>query len=242
MKLLLSLPLLCCSAFSQGAAVPPPIVQIVAMPGDAGGPARSYANGRAAVDVLGLSATTGIRQVWWIEMHPTFAGIEALDRALNLPALGNLNGGARVMIAVLQPGWSYRPEEAARSLSKARYMRVAIHRIGLGKEAEFGEMVRLRKVTSDSVNLDRPDLIYHVVSGDDSGTYIVLSPLSSLAMLDEEVADVPASVAPAAEALAKAQSNAAAIEISREHLLFQVDPRLSYVSDAFAAGDSFWRP
>lgn len=255
MKLLISLPLLCCSAFSQGAAVPPPIVQITSKPGAAAGPTRPYAGARAAVDVVGLAAATGMPQTWMIEMHPTFASIEDLDRALSAVTPGrqpsdsfgqpldDLAAPPRTMIAVLQPGWSYRPEEAIRAFPKARYIRVTIHRIRAGLEAEFGELVKLRKLTNDSVNLDRPELVYHVVSGEPSGTYIVLSPLNSLRVMDEGVIDVPVYAAPVADALARAAPKAADIEISREHLLFRVEPRLSYVSDDFAAGDpNFWRP
>jgi hypothetical protein len=254
MKLLISLLLLSCSAFSQGAAVPPPIVQITSKPGGAAGPTRPYASGRAAVDVVGLAAATGLPQTWMIEMHPTFASIEDLDKALSAVTRGrqpsdsfgqpqdDLAAPPRTMIAVLQPGWSYRPEEAIRGLPKARYIRVTIHRIRAGLEAEFGELVKLRKLTNDSVNLDRPELAYHVISGEPSGTYILLSPLNSLRVMDEGVIDVPAYAAPAADALAKAEPKAADIEISREHLLFRVEPRLSYVSDDFAAGDpAFWR-
>src|ERR1017187_3929321 len=247
MKLLISLLLLSCSAFSQGASVPPPIIQITSKPGAAAGPTRPYASGRAAGDVVGLAAGTGPPQT-------PFASIEDLDKALSAVPRGrqpsdsfgqpqdDLAAPPRTMIAVLQPGWSYRPEEAIRGLPKARYIRVTIHRIRAGLEAEFGELVKLRKLTNDSVNLDRPELAYHVISGEPSGTYILLSPLNSLRVMDEGVIDVPAYAAPAADALAKAEPKAADIEISREHLLFRVEPRLSYVSDDFAAGDpAFWR-
>jgi hypothetical protein len=59
--------------------------------------------------------------------------------------------------------------------------------------------------------------------------------------MDEGVPDVPAYAAPVGDARAQAAPKAADIELSREHLLFRVEPRLSYVSDDFAAGDqAFW--
>jgi hypothetical protein len=254
MKPFLSLLLLSCPAFSQGGAVPPPIIQITSKPGAASTPTRPYASVRAAVDVLGLASATGLPQTWMLEMHPTFASIEDLDKALGAAASGGKPGDSygqpqddlaappRTMIAVLQAGWSYRPEEAIRAFPTARYLRVAIHRIRAGLDADFGELVRLRTLTDDSVNLDRPDLAYRVVSGAPSGTYIVLSPLNSLRVMDEGVTDVPVCAAPVADARAKAEPKAADIEISAEHLLFRVEPRLSYVSDDFAAGDpAFWR-
>jgi hypothetical protein len=45
-----------------------------------------------------------------------------------------------------------------------------------------------------------------------------------------------------AEARAKAKASNTPAEIGREHLLFRLEPRLSYVSEDFAAVDtSFWR-
>jgi hypothetical protein len=255
MRLPLSLLLLCCSAFAQGGAVPPPIIQITSKPGGAAGPTRAYARARAAVDVVGLAAATGLPQTWMIEMHATFASIEDLDKALGAVTPGgqptdsfgagqdDLAGPPRTMIAVLEPGWSYRPDEAVRAFPTARYFRVAIHRIRAGLDADFGELVRLRTLTNDSINLDRPELAYHVVSGAPSGTYILLSPLNSLRVMDEGTIAVPVYAAPVADARAKAEPKAADIEIGGEHLLFRVEPRLSYVSDEFAAGDpGFWRP
>lgn len=237
-KLLLSLSLACGCALAQGAAAPPAVIRIVSGPGRPGTP-RAYAQVQAKVEVVGLMAMTGAAQTWWIELHPTFASIEDLENALSAAGWSGVNGDYRSIIAVLQPGLSYRPEEAVRSLPKARYMRVTIHRIGAGLEAQFGASANTRKAVSESINSDRPDLFYHVVSGDDSGTYIVLSPLESLRVLDEAGAETPTYAAQAADALARN----AAVEISRQHILFTVEPRISYVSDGFASGDSgFWHP
>ena len=58
------------------------------------------------------------------------------------------------------------------------------------------------------------------------------------------MAETPVYAEAIAEARAKTAGQVSAeCEISREHLLFRVEPRLSYVSDGFAAGDpQFWRP
>src|SRR5260370_41312681 len=90
----------------------------------------------------------------------------------------------------------------------------------------------LRRGSFDSVTLDRLDIVYQVVSGAASGTFLVLAPLTSLATLDDGLARAPAY----AESVAKAAGKIAAeSEISRVHLLFRVEPGMSYVSDDFAA-------
>lgn len=245
--------ILACAAWAQGPTVPPPIVQIVCRPGSAASPTRPYASGKAAVEVVGLAAVTGLPQTWMFEMHANFGSLEDLDKAIGTApfrpisdAYGqpqdDLLAPPRIMTAVLRPALSYRPDQAIRQFPRARYFRVTIHRIRPGLEAEFAELVTLRQLNNDSVNLDRPDLTYQVISGAPATTFIVLAPLNTLRVLDEGVSDVPTYALPVADARAKAAPKAADIVISRESLFFRVEPRLSYVSDDFASGDrEFWR-
>jgi hypothetical protein len=246
---------LAAAAFAQAPTAPPPIVQIISAPGSSSGMVKPYEAAKAGVEAVGMSAATGLPQTWTIELHDSFASVEDLDRAISALAAGpsardafgqsvqqdDVLAPPRTMLALFEREWSYRPDEAARLLPKARYVSVTIHRIRVGLESDFAELIRLRKLTNDSINLDRPELAYHVISGAPAGMYLVISPLSSLRAFDEGVADVPAFAAPVADARAKAAPKAADIEIGREHLLFRVDPRLSYVSDDFAATDqTFW--
>ena len=255
MRILLLTSILTTSALAQGLTDPPPILQLVRKPGTRGPASRTYATAGAAVNVIGMAAITGLPETWLLEAHDSFASVERLDRALSslppAPGAGDLSdplqddvlAPSRTMIAIYRHSWSNRPSEAVRFLPKARYFQFAIHRIRLGAEAEFGELVRLRRATSDSINLDRPELAYQVVSGAPAGTFIFLTPLPSLAAMDYEPAPLPVY----AESLAAARATdgkkiAYDSEISRERLLLRVDPRISYVSDTFAESDpTFWR-
>jgi len=253
MRTLLSTILLTSAAFAQIPTVPPPLIRITCKPGSATVPTRPYADAKAPVEVVGLSASTGLPQTWMVELHENFASVEDLDNALSALSGGmaidtpgqsgdDLLAPPRTLLAAFEHDWSYRPDDAIRMFPKARYMSVTVHRLRVGLESDFEELVRLRKLTNDSVNLNRPELAYHVISGAPSGTYVILAPLTSLRALDEGVADVPFFAAPTADARAKAAPKAADLEISREHLLFRVEPRLSYVSEDFASGDqAFWR-
>ena len=150
---------------------------------------------------------------------------------------------ARTMIASYRPNYSYRPEQAMRSLPRARYMHITIYRVRGGTEAEFSALVNLRRANLDSVNLDRPDIAYEITSGAPSGTFLFFSPIATLRTLDEGVPSTPVYAQGIAEARAKAKATSAPSEIGREHLLFRLEPRLSYVSDEFANTDrEFWRP
>jgi hypothetical protein len=254
MKTILILVMCATGAVAQTIADPPPLLEIVRKPGVAAAPVRPYAEARATVNVLALAAVTGLPESWFIETHLNYASIEALDKALAavgppraLTAFGEAGqddvlAPARTMIAVYRPGYSYRPEQAARSLARARYLHVTVYRVRGGTESDFGTLVNLRRANLDSMNLDRPDIAYEVISGAPSGTYLFLSPIASLRTMDDGVPDTPVYAQGIAEAHAKAKAANAPAEIGREHLLFRLDPRLSYVSDDFAAADTaFWR-
>jgi hypothetical protein len=253
MRTLILCGLVAACAGAQSTTDPPPILQLVRKPTGGVGLSRPYGEAGAAVNVIGMAAITGLPETWLVEAHGSFASIEDLDRGLSsVPVRPGAPSDAlqddvllpsRTMIALYRPGWSYRPAEVMRLWPRARYVRVSILRIRPGTEADFGELVRLRKATRESVNLDRPDLAYKVISGAPGGTFVFLSPLQSLRTFDEGVAALPVS----AEGLAAARAKDGPkieldSEISEEDLLFRIDPRISYVSDAFAESDpEFWR-
>lgn len=255
MRIILFAGIITSCLWAQGPTEPPPIIQLTRRPGIGGKPVRPYANARAAVDVVGMTAMTGLPETWLLEVHQSFASIEDLDKGLTGAAASSptVDSGpfqddvlspSRTMIATYRPGWSYRPEQAIRMFPRSRYFHVTIYRIRAGMEADFGELVKLRRASQDSVNLDRPDIAYEIISGEPSGTFVFLAPIASLKTFDEGVANTPVYAESLAEARSKARSKIAPdAELSREHLLFRVDPRLSYVSDGFASVDSdFWRP
>jgi hypothetical protein len=239
MKTILLGGILAIGAAAQAPTEPPPILQLIRWPGAAMAPVRPYADARAAVDAIGMVSITGAREAWQIESHQSFASIEDLDKAVGLSGTSH-----RTWIAFYRPGWSYRADQAIRMFPRAHYFHITIYRVRPDAEDELGELVKLRRASADSVNLDRPDLAYQVISGAPSGTFIFLAPLTSLKTMDEGVARMPVYAEATAAARAKTASKVAADgEISRQHLLFRVEPRMSYVSDEFAETDrEFWRP
>jgi hypothetical protein len=250
--------ILAACAAAQGPGDPPPILQITRAPGHAGSAARPYAKAGAAVDVIGMTSVTGLLETWLVETHASFNSLEELDRKLSsgLPAgpanaygqpveqsQDELLGTPRTVVALYQNGWGYRPGEAVRMLPKARYLRISIYRVRPGGEGSIEQLINNRKGTYNSVNLDRPDLVYRVISGAPSGIYLIVAPLTSLKSIDDAILRMPAYVEPLAAA--EAQSAKALMDdvMGREHLLFRVDPRLSYVSADFAADEAgFWQP
>jgi hypothetical protein len=222
---------------------PPPILQIVRKPGTSV-TVRSYGDARAAVNAIGLRSVTGSPETWMMEAHYSFASVEELDQRLadyHFP--DEAVAPPVAMIGLYRPAWSFRPAEAIRLLGRARYFNVTVFHIRPGTEDQFGEIVRLRRATADAINLDRPDLAFQVMSGAPAGTYVFIAPMQTLRAMDEGVNPVPVY----AEGIAAARQKdgkqlAADIELTREHFLFRVDPKLSWVADDFAASDKdFWR-
>jgi hypothetical protein len=255
MRILLLAGILSSAAVAQSLTDVPPIVQLARNPGTGGAATRDYANARAALNVIGLAAVTGPPETWLVEAHTSFASVEDLDQSISALTPLRATGGAseplqddalapsRTMLAQYRANWSYRPDQAIRMFPKARYFQISLFRIRPGTEAEFGELIRLRRATADAVNLDRPDLAYQVISGAPAGTLVFLAPITSLRSFDEGVNPVPVFAEGLANARTKDGSKLASeTEISREHLLFRVEPRMSYVSRDFADVDpQFWR-
>ncbi|MGD0777764.1 MAG: hypothetical protein ABSC05_33665 [Candidatus Solibacter sp.] len=255
MRILLLAGMLSSAAAAQSLTEPPPIVQLVRKPGIGGASLKPYANSGAAINVIGMASVTGLPETWLVEAHYSFASVEDLDQRIGAlapvrafsddgdPLQDDVLAPSRTMLGQYRPNWSYRPDQAIRMFPRARYFQISLYRIRPGMEADFGELIRLRRATADVVNLDRPDLVYQVISGAPAGTFVFLSPIVSLRNFDDGVNPVPVFAEGLASAKAKDGSKIASdTEIGREHLLFRVEPRISYVADDFANADpEFWR-
>jgi hypothetical protein len=234
MKIILLAGVAVCSAVAQSQTEPPPLLRLHRQLGTIS--ARPYADTGIPVNVVGMTAMTGPPETWLIEMHDSFAGIENADKSLRPVApfgaivqadgpSADILAGSRSLIAVFRQAFSYRSEQAIQTLRKARYCQVSIYQVHPGSESDFAELVKSRWIAFD--------ISYHVPSGAASGTYVFLAPLASLKMLD----DTPAK-AYAENIAAEAMKTGG---LTREHLLFRVEPSLSWVSDDFASADpEFW--
>ena len=232
--------------FIAAAAAQPPMIRVIR-----NGSIQPYGrpDSNPGVTVFGMSAISGLAENWLIELHDSFGSLEDLDGYLKQIPLApsgeptrpdELLTSSRALIAVYRPGLSYRPDQAVQSLPKMRYVDVVIYRLRPGTEADFGKFLKLRGFGQDSINLDRPDMVYQVTSGGTSGIYLVITPLPSLRVLDDAKANTPAYAQADIDA---AKKIAADTELVREHVWFRVEPALSRVSNQFAADDSaFWHP
>lgn len=250
MKLLVMAVAVTWSAGAQALMDPPALIRVIRTPGLDFSADRQYGDAGASTPVLGIASIVGSPETWLIEAHSSFADVEQLDQVLRklVPEGGNPRGGlstdevlppSGAWLALYRPGWSYRREEAVRNLAKAHYWQIALYRTRPEAESEIAELLRERKRTFDSINLDRPEMVYQVISGAPSGTYLAIAPLLSLKSMDDSLATL--GTYPKTEESESKQATARA-QVSHENLLFRVEPEYSYVSDDFAAADrAFWR-
>lgn len=233
MKTTLAFGLLIFCATAQ--ADPPELIRVIR----GAGSAQPYADAKVPIMILGMAPVSGVGEPWLMEAHDSFESIEAVDRALAglvVPEILRSTGSddilpsSRAIIGLFRAAFSYRPSEAEKSLPKARYLMVSIYRVRPGSENSFAELARLRRARFDSINLDRPELAYQVISGAASGTYLFVAPLMSLKVLDDGLAKAPAYAEGVKEA-----STAANNEIGHEMLLLRIDPRMSLVPEDLAA-------
>ncbi len=229
-------------AAAQSPSEPPTLLRVIrslSRPGAEANVIQPYVHAKAAVQVIGMTAIAGMPEAWLVEAHDSFASIEDLDKTLGAVIAGgaasvmasgpdDLLTPSRTLIAIYRPEWSYRPEEALKIVARATYFHVSIYRSLSGANADFAELNRERRSGLESVNLDRPDMVCEVISGAPAGTYLVLAPLMSLRTLDDGIA-VRTVHSPDP---ARGGKKAAETDVTREHLLFRVEPRMTYVPQA----------
>ena len=215
---------------------------------------RIFQKGNVKTHYLGMATETGPSEAWFLEPYDSFGGMEKERAAIEQSFAaelevanvqdGDMRTGSRTLLAVFRGDLSYHPAEAMSSLPKCRHMAVTVLRIKYGHDAELAQAAKLLIDGDDKSGSDQPVLTYQVVSGGPSGTYLLFSPMDSLAHMDA----APARMAAARQAMGERNRQhfdtlAPDVVQSSESLLFALNPRMSYVSKEFAAADpDFWIP
>ena len=216
---------------------------------------RLFAKGNVTSHYIGMTAESGPSDAWFLEPYSSFAAMQKERAAIQHSALapdlevanvqdGDLRTGSRTLLSVFRADLSYHPAEAIASLPKCRFMSVNVLRIKYGHDADLAQAARMLIDGGEKSNSDQPVLAYQVISGAPTGTYLLFSPLDSLARMDT----APARDAAARQAMGdRSQKHFDTLlpEIvqSSESLLFSLSPAMSYVSKEFAAADpAFWLP
>jgi hypothetical protein len=216
---------------------------------------RIFQKGNVKMHYLGMTAESGPSEAWFLEPYESFGAMEkqraeveqsplAADLEVANVTDGELRTGSRTLLAIFRGDLSYHPAEAISSLPKCRHMGVTLLRIKYGHDADLVQAARLLIDGDEKSGSDQPTLTYQVTSGAQSGTYLLFAPMDSLARMDA----APARAGAARQAMGDRNRQhfdtlAADVVQSSESLLFAFNPRMSYVSQEFAAGNpEFWNP
>ena len=253
-------------AFAQTPQEPPKLLRItrqIVKPGRAAAEdrigtliAHAMARTKYPANVLALSSVSGESEVWLLESHESFASVEEADAFVEkTPALkwslgqydaqnGELVSAVRRLLAVYRKDLSYHGEQLAQGLSKMRYLSMVMVGLHPARDAEFADAIKLVTGNYEKINSDQPLVVYQVVSGAPGPSYLFFSPMVSLKTMDEAPARGRAIRESMGEENAAAMlKTSATVTAASESFLFTLNPRMSYVSKEFAAGDpEFWIP
>jgi len=163
----------------------------------------------------------------------------ALDRASMSDGelLSGVDGGTFV----------YREDQSLRAgtvhLAHMRYFEISSFRVKQGHDKDWEELVKLVTAAYEKI----PDVrwaTFEAVYGAPSGTFVVFTPMKSLAEVDTELMqNKQFEAAMGEEGMKKLRELSAAAIESSESNLFQFAPKMSYVSDEWIKMDpEFWKP
>ena len=163
----------------------------------------------------------------------------ALDRAFMND--GELLESTDQGVFYLHEEMSLRPRP---DLSQMRYLEISAYRVRPGHDKEWTEAVAMVKAAYEKGVPGSHWGMFQQLYGGEGGTYLVLMAHKSLAEIDQSFADNKQFMAAlGADGMAKLSELVAASVESSEHQLFQVNPRMSYVSDEWIKSDpAFWMP
>lgn len=151
-----------------------------------------------------------------------------------------LHAGMRDMFTLFRPDLSYNPGVDIRMY---RYFSITTVRIRPGHDAQYAEFVQkvinaARKAKVDNYHT----ALFQVISGTQSGTYLLFRPMKSLSEMDDPVGmRVRASMGN--DERKDLDKEASEVYMSSETSTYAFAPDMSYVEKEFAAADpAFWNP
>jgi hypothetical protein len=162
----------------------------------------------------------------------------ALDRASI--ADGNLLDSADQGVFAYNDEYSLR---ASVDIPHMRYFEITVFRVRPGHHQEWDDIVKMAKAAYEKAIPDAHWATYEAVYGAPGGTYLVFTPLKSLAETDKMMGeDKKFMAAMGKEGMKELEEMSAAAIESSETQLFAFNPRMSYVSPEWVKADpEFWK-
>jgi len=213
--------------------------------------AQAMLKNKYPVNSIAMTTMSGTNQAWFLEAHGSFASIGQSQAALDSPEYGTLDmldaesrASSRSWIAVFRPDMSYHAKELVETLPKARYFNVITFRVRQGKDEEFAAVAKSAVAALAKSGSDQPAVAYQIISGSPNGVYLLFEPTASMKTFDDQPARSQAFARAMGDSgMKKFMKDVTDAVASTEAVLFQINPKMSYVGKDIAAGDpDFWTP
>jgi hypothetical protein len=214
---------------------------------------QAFAEAKWPVHYLALTSMTGANVAWFLSGFPSFAALEKADRDMEkLPALqatvaqfaqkdGEHLSGGRTIIATLQEDMSHTSPV---DLAKVRYFRVVRTAVRVGRSLEFREANRMLRAAYVKSGAKPGFALFSVVGGYGGPTFLALTPMNSLAVLDDGPALGKSIRDAMGEEGLKTYLKLLTDSVAQsETLLFSVNSKMSYPPQAWIDVEpGFWKP
>jgi hypothetical protein len=144
-------------------------------------------------------------------------------------------------------GVFYRNDEMSLNtwtdLSPLRFLEISSYQVKPGHEGEWEEAVKLVKATYEKADIGAHWGMFHQDYGGPEGRYLVLQGHKTMAELDAARADKKFEAALGELGGKRLDQLVGTCVETSQHELFAVNPRMSYVDDAWInAAPDFWKP
>ncbi len=252
-------------AAQDGVMQPPKVLQIIrefVKPGKSGslheatesGFVKAFQAAKWPTHYLAADSMTGVSRSLFFVGYDSFDAWEkdsmaaqqnrtlssALDRASI--ADGDLLNSTESSMFVYREDFSLR---APLNIAQMRYFEIERFKIRAGHEKEWDTLVKMYINGYEKAVPNAHWTTYQSMYGaDNGGVYIVITPMKSLAEVDQGLADSKKFAAAMGEdEMKKAEELAADCLESSQNNLFMFNPKISYVSDDWIKTDpAFWKP
>lgn len=220
---------------------------------EAGWP-RAFAKAKSTTYYTAMTSLTGPTEAWFITGFESLEAWEKntqaerenaalqteLDR-LSTEDGGHLNMG-RSIVARYRPELSHRPGV---NIAKMRYLSITIVRVRPGRNEDFTAARAILKAAHEKAGVKDNHSVFQVMSGMPNGTFLVITPMKSLAEVDAfpQIHNEAYRNAIGDDGRKKLSELATSGTLNSETIYFAFTPGMSYVSPEWIAADpGFWKP
>ena len=241
---------------------PPKVLEIITehvKPGQTGSPhakteaafVQAMRNAQSPEHYIGLNALTGSSRSIFLLGYDSFAGLQKdMDDTQKNVSLSKAMDEASIADGALLNGYqtsiySFRTDLSLREgadIGNTRYFEITLFHLRSGHARDWENLVKMYHDAFEKVPNAHWDT-FEKMYGDNSGdTYIVVTPMKSLAEVDDEMAsDKKLSTLISAEQLQKMRDLGSATVESVESNLYIINPKMSYARPEWTkAAPTFW--